>query len=177
MRWRDKDIAELKDKWGNSWYSMKDLCEIFSTSQSALMHVAKTNGLPSRSQLMRQQKARKGEQLKKIAGTVRYSKGDLDPKEVARKLKEVHERNAKKMNKASKNNKVTWQSDNRSCYKRTLCQWPETFDDNHIHLCGASALGSGPYCKFHTNFTTQRSMTKIGTADVDYLEAWWEQTF
>lgn len=119
----------------------------------------------------------RSKELKKIVNSKKHSKGDHDPKEVAARMRKLHKRNTANRGKSKPNNRKTWRSENRSCYKRSVCQWPETWDENHIKLCGASVSGDKAYCQFHTNLSTNKGLTEVGLADMDYLDEWWKQTY
>lgn len=178
MRWRNKDVQDLKDKWSDTSLSMKDLCTLFCASQASLTHIATSNGLPPRAQIMKAARARKSQQLKRIASNNRrQASGDHDAKEVATRLKNLQDRNSKREPNPTRNNRDKWRTSGRECYKLSVCQWPETWDETHTQLCGSSVSDDGPYCKFHKSFSTKRGLTTIGIADVDYLTEWWEQAY
>lgn len=100
-----------------------------------------------------------------------------DKQEARARLAKLRAKNSKLTLSREMNDRGNWESSDRSCYSRDVCQWPEEWDDTHINLCGAVVGKGDSYCSFHKIFSTQRNAKKMGVADVAYLERWWGQTY
>lgn len=100
-----------------------------------------------------------------------------DKQEARARLAKLRTKNSKRTLSMEKNDRENWESSDRTCYRRDVCQWPEEWDTTNINLCGADAPEGESYCSFHKRISTQRSVKNLGTEDVAYLERWWAQTY
>lgn len=175
MMWRQRDLEVLAELWNSPLVCMEEICAEFGVTAPTIRKMAKANGLQSHSKELKQKKARRSRKFKQQAEGPRFSKGEYHPPSVAERMRKMAVDNAEKCDRNSKNDRLGWTSEDRSCYKRTLCQWPEEIDDNRIALCGVSVSGESPYCEQHRQLSTERGQESIGHADVSYLIEWWRQ--